>query len=94
MEKSLVSITKTGKRWQVLGLLCLIRMGAYFSMDQISTLQHQTEDLLQVTSQQFGFIFSMMSLISVISAPIAGTLMDNYGVVAGLYITTSMVALG
>jgi hypothetical protein len=33
-------------------------------------------------------------MISVISAPIAGTLMDNYGVVAGLYISTSMAAIG
>jgi hypothetical protein len=57
-------------------------------------LQQQTELNLGVGSTQFGEIFSIMSLISVLSAPVSGFLMDQFGIILALYIACGLVSLG
>ena len=78
----------------MLFLLCLYRMGCYYCMDELNSVKRETEHNLDISSEQFGWLFSLMSAVSVFAAPTAGLIMDKFGLIIGVYLSASLILLG
>jgi len=87
-------MNKTSKRWFMLTMLCVYRMGCYYCMDELNSVKGETEQNLDITSEQFGWLLSMMAVVSVFAAPTAGFIMDKFGLITGVYLSASLILLG
>lgn len=85
---------KTSKRCFMLSLLCVYRMGCYYCMDKLNSLKGETEQNLDIRSERFGWLLSLMDVVSVFAAPSAGFIMDKFGLSAGVYLSASLILLG
>lgn len=88
-------------RYIVLGLICMICFGAYYSFDEIEPIEKPIKEYLGIRNTQFGLLYSVYSIPNVILPLLGGTLADALGlrmlsIICSLLVTagTLLVALG
>ena len=49
---------------------------------------------MNVTSEKFGMLFAVMSLVNALMAPVGGFLMDKFGLLIGMYLAAGSIFTG
>lgn len=72
-----------GLRWWIVALICAGTMANYLARNSLGVLAPELKTVLDMTTQQYSYVVGAFQLAYTIMQPIAGALVDRFGLRAG-----------